>query len=364
MTEATIEPEWKKKGHLPAGKKLLAINFGGIGDEILFLPFLKTVRANYPEHEICLLLEPRSKSVAEITDTIDKIKTFDIKKRPLLVSDLIDLLGIIKEGEFDLVVSSGSSPLVSLLLFLSGIKERIGYDSGLFSWIFLTSVAPLNRFQYAANMYHDLALGLGLSDPPKPPQIVVSEQNVKRVRSLLNGGTTGSGSKVVVIHPGASRLSVEKGIIKTWAVKNWVYLINKLLGEKNIHVVIAGGPDDQESITEILAQLDGQSKKRENGSQLTNFYGKTKSLADLAALINLSDLLICVDSAPMHLGVALNKNLIALFGPTEPKKLLPQDSRFTVIKANDIGQGDYGKAGELAIVPNVVWQTVLNKLSK
>jgi ADP-heptose:LPS heptosyltransferase len=46
----------------------------------------------------------------------------------------------------------------------------------------------------------------------------------------------------------------------------------------------------------------------------------------------LSDLVVCVDSAPMHIAVALPKNLVALFGPTDPKRLLPQDERFLSIR--------------------------------
>jgi len=101
-----------------AFQKLLAINFGGIGDEILFLPTIKTIREAHPDWHITLLLEPRSKGVSELTDVFDEVLTFDIKKRPLLSSDLIELLGILREGGYDRVISSGSSPLVSMLLFL------------------------------------------------------------------------------------------------------------------------------------------------------------------------------------------------------------------------------------------------------
>ena len=54
----------------------------------------------------------------------------------------------------------------------------------------------------------------------------------------------------------------------------------------------------------------------------------TKSLADLAALIAISDLLICVDSAPMHMAVGLNKPLLAIFGPTNPALYCQPSSDF------------------------------------
>ena len=43
-------------------KKVLLINFGGIGDEILFFPTIKSVKQTYPNAKIYLALEKRSKS--------------------------------------------------------------------------------------------------------------------------------------------------------------------------------------------------------------------------------------------------------------------------------------------------------------
>src|SRR5262250_2338797 len=113
--------------------RLLAINFGGIGDEILFLPALESIRAAHPEWHITLLLEPRSQSVAQVTDLIDSTISFDIKKQPLFLADLLDLLGLLRDGAYDFVLSSGSSPLVSMLLFLSGIPVRVGYHASFLS---------------------------------------------------------------------------------------------------------------------------------------------------------------------------------------------------------------------------------------
>ena len=90
-------------------QKVLTINFGGIGDEVLFLPALSTLKTLLPEAEITLLVEPRSRSVAEVTNLIDKVITFDIKKKPLTPLDLLNLTMLLRQGRYDMVVSSGSS---------------------------------------------------------------------------------------------------------------------------------------------------------------------------------------------------------------------------------------------------------------
>jgi ADP-heptose:LPS heptosyltransferase len=309
--------------------KLLAINFGGIGDEFLFLPTLKTVRECHPDWHITLLLEPRSRSVIQVTDLVDAVLTFDIKQKPLYISHLLDLLGLMREGGFDVVVSSGGSTLVSVLLFTAGIPVRVGYDSGGIARKLLTSAVPLTRHQYAAGMYHDLTAGLGLNRSQELPQAQVPAEATARMQAFLNsaGLSAGQESQTVLIHPGTSQLAMQKGIIKTWSAENWSRLVDSLSQVPNLKIILAGGPDDEQAVCEILAEC--------KPGQVVNAFGQTKSLADLAALIQLADLLVCVDSAPMHLGVALHKPLVALFGPTDEKKLLPEDPRFRALR----GQG-------------------------
>ncbi len=300
--------------------RLLAINFGGIGDEILFLPVLESIRAAFPSWHINLLLEPRSKAIKEITDLIDEVKLFDIKKRPLMPGDYLQLWHILANGNYQTVISSGSSPLVSCLLFASGIKQRIGYDSGALSRFLLTTAVQLNKNQYAGNMYHDLVGGLGLECKQVIPKIKVKQSSRGQ-----------QGKAKIIIHPGTSKLALQKGIIKTWSAANWANLIGQLLGRADLEVILAGGPDDEATIEEINQALK-QKRLQPEQNCLISAYGQTKSLADLAALIASADLLICVDSAPMHIAVALNKPLLAIFGPTNPAHLLPPVAHFKFLK--------------------------------
>jgi lipopolysaccharide heptosyltransferase II len=320
-------------------KHILAINFGGIGDEILFLPVVSGLKKCYPGCHITLLVEPRARSIAQITDHVDAVLTFDIKKRPLLSKDLLDLLCLLKSQEFDLVVSSGSSPLVSLLLFLSGIPERVGYASGQFANLFLTRPVKLNRNQYAASMYSDLLTWLEPSTRLScMPHLSVSkaEKQSAKDRLFKDGIEQGlnldqsKSKQIILIHPGMSKLALEKGLYKAWHPGSWAKLITLLnssekLGENAI-VALCGGPDDRESITQIREVLFGQ------GTNVIDYYGKTANLKELVDLIAACDLLVCVDSAPMHIAVALNKPIVALFGPTDEAKLLPLSSNARAIR--------------------------------
>lgn len=360
----------------PRKTRLLTINFGGIGDEILFLPALASIRNQFPDWHITLLVEPRSQSISRVTDLIDATVTFDIKKRPLRSGDLIDLLGLLRDGSYDLVLSSGSSPAVAVLLFLSGIPVRVGYDSGELSRLLLTAAVPLNRGQYAGAMLHDLVSGLGIRTPAPIPEVVLDPSSVVRAGELLAEleGATGDSAveprRRILIHPGTSRLAVAKGILKTWSTDNWTDFVKLLAGNGRLQPILSGGPDDREAVAEIETGCANTG--------LLSTAGRTRSLGDLAALISMCDLLVCVDSAPMHLAVALGKPLVALFGPTDEARLLPPDPRFRALRGEPLstysalprgfapaaaGRQDRPARQGVQIPPDCVYRAVMDQLS-
>ena len=289
---------------------ILAINFGGIGDEIFFLPTLISLKKEFPNAKITLALEPRSKSVKDLTDVIDDLFLIDVKGKNKY-TELLKLVFLARKNHFDMVISSGGNKLISILLTLMGIKKRYGYDTGKLSKVLLTKAVPLNKNQYACAMYHDLITPI-TDHKTKLPEINVSAQE-----KIPNS---------VLIHPGVSKMSVQKGMLKTISAETWAETVDLLL-EKGKHVILAGGPDDNEVIETI--------RNKTKNKNFEDFYGKTKSLKDLAVLIGKAEQFICSDSAPLHVAVAMKTKTYVIFGPTDDKKLIPQSDIVIPIKAKD-----------------------------
>ena len=297
-------------------KRILFINFGGLGDEILFLPSIISVKKEFPNSKITLALEQRSKGITSLTNIIDETLTANIKGRGKY-AELLKLLFKIWFKKFDIVVSSGSNKFISVFLFLTFIKERYGYNSGKLSELLLTKAVPLNKNQYAAKMYHDLIRNL-TDKNTELPQI-----NTERKEVVPN---------TVLIHPGVSLMSIKKGMIKTVPADIWAEVTEKL-ADRGKNVILAGGPDDEEVIKTITKKIPAE--------KFTNMYGKTKNLKELAELISTSEKFLCSDSAPLHLGIALGVKTYVIFGPTDDKKLIPQNENVTPIKAQNCNCGIY-----------------------
>ena len=290
-------------------KKILFINFGGLGDEILFLPAIISVKKEFPTARITLALEPRSKGIAGLTNIIDEMLFADIKGKNKYIA-LIKLLFKIWTKKFDIVVSSGSNKFISIFLFLTFIKEKYGYNTGKLSEFLLTKAVTLNKNQYAAKMYHNLIEEI-TKNKTELPEIDINQTKTK--------------PNSILIHPGVSLLSVQKRMIKTIPAEIWAEVVNKL-ADKGKNVILAGGPDDRDTINTIVEQVSSE--------KFTNMYGKTKNLRELAELISSAEVFLCSDSAPLHIAVALGVKTYVIFGSTDDKKLITENKNVIPIKAD------------------------------
>lgn len=298
--------------------RILALVPGGIGDQILFFPTLDDLRKTYPDAQIDVVVEPRAKGAYRVSKSVNDTILFDFKGSNSL-ADFGNLLGVIRDREYDIAMTLGQRGSVGFLLWLSGIPVRIGYADG--STRFLTQTVPLNANQYAAEMYHDLLKGLGITLPCPDLAVSVPTQDLewadaecKRL-GIQNGG-------YVVIHGGASDLSQQKGIDKMYPVAHWQTIVRDFQQKQpDLPIVLIKGPEDAEMVAALM-QVSPQIKVT-----------SPDNVGKLVAMIAGASLMLCTDSAPMHLAIAAQTYTLALFGPTDPDKLLPQSDRVLGIKS-------------------------------
>lgn len=290
-------------------KKILFINFGGLGDEILFLPTILSVKKQFPDADITLALEKRSRGIVSLTDVINHTLYADIKGKKKYY-ELFKLLLKIWRRKFDIVISSGSNKFISIFLFMTFIRQRYGYNTGKLSQILLTKAVDLNKNRYAVRMYHELAKSI---------------TNIETELPVLSINKKPLIPNSVLIHPGVSKISVSKGMIKTIPAQKWAKVV-EMLADSGKKVILAGGPDDKEVIETIQSLVPREKYE--------NMYGKTKNLRELAELISSAEKFICSDSAPLHIAVALGVKTYVIFGSTDDKKLIPQSEMVIPIKAD------------------------------
>ena len=295
--------------------RILALVPGGIGDQVLFFPTLEDLKQEYPQATIDVIVEPRSKGAYRVCPDVSGVVTFDYKGRNGL-ADYLNLLGIIRDREYDLALALGQRWTVGLLLWLNGIPVRVGYKTNS-DW-FLSHTVPLKTEQYAAHMYHDLLGGLGIQSPCPPLKITLPKEDIDWAEAEQKRlGIKDSG--YIAIHGGSSKLAQSKGIDKMYPVTKWQQIIKDMRQKQpDLPIVVLQGPEDEEWV-----------------AKLKTVYPDLKGImpldiGKLAAVIAGANLMLCTDSAPMHLSVAVGTYTIALFGPTSVEKLLPPGSESAV----------------------------------
>jgi len=299
--------------------RIIALVPGGIGDQILFFPTLDNLKQVYPDAQLDVVVEPRAKSAYRVSKSVQETILFNFKGRNSL-ADWSNLLGVLRDREYNIALSLGQNWGVGFLLWLTGIPTRVGY-AGSAGEGFLTNPVPLVKEQYAAAMYHDLLKGLQINSPCPELAISVPAKDLDWAdgeRQRL--GIQSSG--YVVLHGGSSELARQQGINKIYPIESWQGIIQDFQQRQpDLPLVVVQGPDDAAFVTALTA---ANPKLK-----VTN----PPDIGKLAAMIAGANLMVCTDSAPMHLAVAVKTYTLALFGPTEPAKLLPDSNRFVGIKS-------------------------------
>ncbi|MBW4595225.1 MAG: glycosyltransferase family 9 protein [Brasilonema angustatum HA4187-MV1] len=299
--------------------RIVALVPGGIGDQILFFPTLDDLKHYYPNAQVDVVVEPRSKTAYRVSKSVHDVLAFDYKDRNSM-ADWGNLIGTIRDREYDVAIALGQSALVGVLLWLTGIPTRIGYKSK--GSIFLTNSVPLKTEQYAACMYHDLLQGLGINSPTPELAVNVPVPDIDwatKEQQRLGIKETG----YVLIHGGSSALAKTKGLDKVYPVANWRQIIQDFQQKQpEMPVVVIQGPEDEEFVRSLKQSVPNIK------------ISSPDDIGKLTAMIAGANLMLCTDSAPMHLSVAVQTYTIALFGPTNPAKLLPTSDKFLAIKSS------------------------------
>ncbi|HUA67180.1 MAG TPA: glycosyltransferase family 9 protein, partial [Candidatus Saccharimonadales bacterium] len=124
-------------------------------------------------------------------------------------------------------------------------------------------------------------------------------------------------AKWIVVQPGARWSN------KRWPVEFFAQLVRLIIQRfSNTRFVILGGEKDN-MLGEIISRIESE--------RCLNLCGQT-SLPEMVEWVRLADLMITNDTGPMHVAAALGKPLVALFGPTEPRRTGPYRQLNSVVR--------------------------------
>ena len=116
---------------------------------------------------------------------------------------------------------------------------------------------------------------------------------------------------------------------KEWPQEKWYSLIKSLQYRANL--VCLGGPKEATQYKPLMDSLAAEGIDQ----IMLNMLGKT-TLLDVGALIESCDVVVTADTGALHIALALNKPVVALFGPTDPKLWGPLTGTFKVLVNDEL----------------------------
>ena len=126
--------------------RILALVPGGISDQLLFFPALDDIKKAYPNAEIGVVAEPKAAAAYRVSKIVDTVVPFSFSaaKSP---SDWANLLGVVRDREYEVVLSADDSWSTGLMLWLSGIPTRVTYKSTKAPYFYTATVSSAAGYQ-------------------------------------------------------------------------------------------------------------------------------------------------------------------------------------------------------------------------
>lgn len=274
-----------------------------VGDLVMATPILSDLRRTYPNAYITAMCRAPYGDLLRENPDINELFCFNKGSSFGPGCDRKAVIETLKKGRYDLGVLLTHS-LSSAWLFWQGkVLTRVGYN-GNGRGLLLSSGVRLPKQmhqQHLVKTYKMLLAPLGIEVSDARPRIHLTEKETESAKFLLQQHGVSDQSLVVGINPGATY-----GSAKCWLPDRFREVTKQLLKEEDLFVVYFG---DQATTTLVKEICKGLSPRVVNLAGLT-------SMRELAALINLCDVLLTNDSGPMHVADALDTEVVALFGST------------------------------------------------
>lgn len=283
-----------------APNRILIVRISALGDMVFCTSLLEGLRRAYPQAYIAWLAQPGLSGVLDGDPRLNELLRLPSGALDSTAGLRATLKLLRAERRYDWVIDAQGLFKTRMLARMVRARRRIGFVSKEPGGFLMDHLVPKGGDQWQiSSEYRFLAQELTGTDPGAP-RLIPSRRSRERAESiLLNTGLPGG---FIALCPFTTRPQ------KHWVESYWGELAHRLHDAGLGRCALFGGPDDREAAQRIMAQMPPDTM---------DLVGATR-VSDLPALLDLSRLVIGVDTGLTHIGSAVRRPVIALFGSTCP----------------------------------------------
>ena len=280
---------------MPHREKILVVMPSWIGDTVMSHPLLAELQSNFNDCEIDVLARPFTRDLLDLIPQINKKYFLDVEHGQFGFSKRLNLVRELKQRKYTKTYILTNSFKSSIIPWLAGIPERIGYSTEL-RHLLLTK-----RFKYKKHERTMVERYLHLVNKKYNsrirPRLKIDTSQKNKIKSKFNI----QNEKNIMLCPDA-----EFGSSKKWPIEHWISLA-KTFQENGFNVYFLG--KDESISSSIIDNI--------NSDSVVSLIGTT-SLLDVIYILSLADLTISNDSGLMHIAGAVDSKIIAIYGSSSP----------------------------------------------
>lgn len=297
-----------------AWKNILLIKPSSLGDIVMALPALSSLRRSFPQARITWLVRPAFASLIEGHPHLDEIIHFDRKTlgkawySPFAMKILGSLIANLRRRRFDAVLDLQGLLRSASLAWACGCKHRFGPDWGreFAHWFYTTTVPRHADWVHVIDYYMKIIEAMGGCD--RGVEFVLPEKPaaVEAVSALLSQHDL-TRERYAVLIPGSAQVS------KCWPAERFGALADRLACEHGLAIVATGGGAE----SAMVERIQSHAKR-----PIVNLAGRT-SLPELVEVLRSARIVISNDTGPGHIAAALGKPLVMMFSWSNPLRVSP-----------------------------------------
>ena len=301
--------------------KTLVIRFSSIGDIILSTPLLRVLRERFPQGQIDYVTRTEYAGLVRHNANLNVTHEFDAATG---FPGLRELKKKLRRERYDLVIDLHNSIRSRYLRSMLGVGSIVKVDKRIKERTLLVKFKK-NTYKSAtpvADRYIETVHEFGIQKDGKGPELYIPDEILFGVSGKIAKLHLNQYDHVVGICPFA------KHATKEWPVERFVELGVNAVKDLNCAVMIFGGTQERGRSELFVQALSGSI----GGERIFNFTGEL-SLVETAAAMQYCDAIVCNDSGLMHVATAMEKKVVAIFGPTvEEFGFFPQGGHSVVLE--------------------------------
>lgn len=308
----------------PRPLRILVIRYRFIGDTILAIPTLRNLREAFPNAVIDVLTEPVSGDTLAHCPYKNDLLYYgprlkgERKRRATFPTGPWAAARFLRARRYDRCYILRRSFSSAILPLLAGIPHRVGFSSEGRAWLLQRSTPYPDK--------HEVECFLDVLRADDIPVTSTRNEN-------WTDPATDRQVDARLAETGRRRAFVcAKSVfpLKDWAPARFAETITWLLRERNCEVHFCDAPGNAGYYAEILAGVPAELRPH------CHDWSRELGIREAGSLMRRMQLCLGIDTGFIHIAASFHVPVVGLYGPLEPWRWHPWDTRHTIVRPADV----------------------------